>query len=267
MWAIVDPVPALRADVGGEDIRKGARAPVVVEAREAMRRTPSLQAQERLTPGLQAQERLTPGLQAQERLTGATMHKRRSTDEGLWAIVAAGAATVVAWVVFSRLPPMPVRMGSVSIDALVPTQYQVSVFPAFAAFVALLAIDVARAQARHTWAPRAALVAVTGVFALVRLSGAEGARVLGSGAEGVRVLGSGSAIPISGHALFLGAALAYALAPPVDRSAHVIVAVVIPGLLVTGWYKLVVWGDGAWFAASLVLGAAMGALLARRARA
>jgi hypothetical protein len=176
----------------------------------------------------------------------ATMQKRRRADEGLWAIAAAGAATAIAWVVFSRLPPMPVRIGSASIDALVPTQYQVSVFPAFAAFVALLAIDVARGRAQKTWWPRAALVAVTGALAIVRLGGA---------------------IPISGHALFLGAALAYALAPPVDRAAHVLVAAVIPGLLVTGWYMLVVWGDGGWFAASLALGAAIGALLARRGRA
>jgi hypothetical protein len=131
-------------------------------------------------------------------------------------------------------------------DATVPLDYQLSVFPAFGAFLGALVLDIARGDDRRTWLPRALLVASTGVLAVARLAGA---------------------LPLSGHALFLFALLGYELAPPADRDAHLSLGLVIPALLVVGWCKLVVWGDPLWFAASTAMGLAIGAALARLARA
>jgi hypothetical protein len=91
-----------------------------------------------------------------------------------------------------------------------------------------------------------ALVAATGLLSVARVAGT---------------------LPLSGHALFLFAVLGYELAPPTDRDAPLSLALVIPSLLVVGWCKLVVWGDPLWFSASAVLGTALGAVLARLARA
>jgi hypothetical protein len=162
-----------------------------------------------------------------------------------WILSFAGLAACVAWVVFARLPPMVVRVGFSASAATVPLGYQLSVFPAFGAFCAALALDVRRAEDRRTWLPRAALVAATGMLSIARVAGT---------------------LPLSGHALFLFAVLGYELAPPTDRDAPVSLALVIPALLVVGWCKLVVWGDPVWFGASAVLGAALGVVLARLAR-
>jgi hypothetical protein len=163
-----------------------------------------------------------------------------------WVLGAAAAATLVAWAVFGRMDPMPVMVGTILTEASVPLGYQLVVFPAFGAFVGALAFDVARARERRSWLPRALVVAATGALSVARLAGA---------------------LPLSGHALFLFAVLGYELAPPSDRDAPLSLALVFPALLVVGWCKLVVWGDPAWFAASAVLGLAVGALLARAARA
>jgi len=166
-------------------------------------------------------------------------------DRGVWALAGAALATAVAWAIFSRVPAMPVRVGPIVTDTMVPLGYQLSVFPAFGAFVGALTLDVARGSERGTWLPRAMLLALTGSLAAARLSGA---------------------LPLSGHALFLFGVLAYELAPPAGRDAHVSLALVIPALLVVGWCKLVVWGDPLWFGASTVLGVVIGAALARVAR-
>jgi hypothetical protein len=163
-----------------------------------------------------------------------------------WALGAAAAATLVAWAVFGRMEPMQVMIGTVLTEGSVPLGYQLAVFPAFGAFVGALAVDVARAEERRSWLPRALVVAATGALSVARLAGA---------------------LPLSGHALFLFAVLGYELAPPSDRDAPLSLALVLPALLVVGWCKLVVWGDPAWFAASAVLGLAVGVLLARAARA
>ena len=167
----------------------------------------------------------------------------RREGERFFVILFAAVATAVAWMAFARFP-VPVR-GGTALHELAPVQYQVSVVPAFAVFAALLAADVIRRRARPTWAPRAVLLAVTAALGLVRLHGD---------------------VALSGHAVFLCAALAYELVVPVDAEAPLVACAVIPALLVTGWYKLAVWGDGAWFAASVVLGAALGAALGRWAR-
>jgi hypothetical protein len=143
-------------------------------------------------------------------------------------------AGLLAWAVFSRLPPMVVRVGFAASGATVPLGYQLSVFPVFGAFCGALALDLVRGDDRRTWLPRAALVATTGLLSVARVAGT---------------------LPLSGHALFLFAVLGYEL------------ALVIPSLLVVGWCKLVVWGDPLWFGASAVLGTALGAVLARIARA
>jgi hypothetical protein len=143
---------------------------------------------------------------------------------------------------------MVVRAGVVAgaTGAVVPLGYQLSVFPAFGGCLGALAADTARGEDRRALVSRALLLAVTGLAAVTRLAGA---------------------LPLSGHALFLFAVLSYELAPPADRDAHVSLALVIPALLVVGWYKLVVWNDGTWFCASAALGLVLGAALARPARA
>ena len=162
-----------------------------------------------------------------------------------WVLAFAALSGLLAWTVFSRLPPMIVRVGFAASAATVPLGYQLSVFPAFGAFCGSLALDAVRRDDRRTWLPRAALVAATGLLSVARVAGA---------------------LPLSGHALFLFAVLGYELAPPTDRDAPVALALVIPALLVVGWCKLVVWRDPGWLGASAVLGAALGATLARAAR-
>ncbi len=158
----------------------------------------------------------------------------------------AAASTAIAWVVFTRLSPMHVLVGTQRTDATVPLGYQLSVFPAFGAFVGGLALDVGRGEARRSWGPRALLVGSLGLLAVARLAGA---------------------VPLSGHGLFLCGATAYALGPPPDRDATTTLALVAPALMVVAWCKLVVWGDPLWLGASAVLGALVGAGLARAARA
>jgi hypothetical protein len=111
--------------------------------------------------------------------------------------------------------------------------------------VGALALDVARGDERRTWGPRALLVASLGLLAVARLAGA---------------------LPLRGHALFLFGALAYEIAPPSDRDSTAVLTLVAPALLVVAWCKLVVWGDPLWLGASAVLGALVGAALARVAR-
>jgi hypothetical protein len=153
--------------------------------------------------------------------------------------------TAAAWAVFARLPAMPVRIGMSAVDAAVPLGYQVSVFPVLGAFVGALALDVARAEARRTWLPRLVLVGTLCALAAARVAGA---------------------LPLSGHALLVFGVLAYAITAPADRDAPVLAALAAPALLVVAWCKLVVWGDPGLFAASAVLGAAAGIVVARIAR-
>lgn len=171
---------------------------------------------------------------------------RTPVPRALWLVGAALLATGAAWAVFAHLPPMPVRVGRAAIDATVPLGYQMSVFPAFGAFVGALALDGTRDEARRTWLYRALLVGSIGLLSVARLAGL---------------------LPLSGHALFLFAMLGYEVAPPSDRDSTTSLALVVPALLVVAWCKLVVWGDPVWFSVSAALGAAIGAVLARAARA
>jgi hypothetical protein len=163
-----------------------------------------------------------------------------------WLLGGAAFAVLAAWAVLVHVPPMAVRVGRTATEAIAPLGYQLSVFPVFGAFLGALAVDLLRGDDRRTHLPRIALVLLTGIAATARVAGA---------------------LPISGHALFLFAVLGYEIAPPTDRDAPVSLALVIPALLVVGWCKLVVWGDGTWFGASAAIGVALGAVLARLARA
>jgi hypothetical protein len=160
-------------------------------------------------------------------------------------LASAAATTLAAWAVFSRLEPMHVQIGLSRVDTTVPLGYQLSVFPAFGAFVGALVLDVTRREERRTWWARALLVGLLGVLAVARVAGA---------------------LPLSGHALFLFGALAYEVAPPSDRDSVTVLTLVTPALLVVAWCKLVVWGDPLWLGASALLGALVGAALARIAR-
>jgi hypothetical protein len=163
-----------------------------------------------------------------------------------FVLSSAAVATAAAWALFATLSPMHVQIGLSRVDATVPLGYQLCVFPAFGAFVGALALDVVRGDERRSWWPRALLVAVLGLLAVARVAGA---------------------LPLSGHALFLFGALAYEIAPPSDRDSTAVLTLVAPALLVVAWCKLVVWGDPLWLGASAVLGALVGGVLARAARA
>lgn len=133
----------------------------------------------------------------------------------------------------------------------VPTHYQASAFPAFFTFTTALGLDLLKGRARGSIAPRAALVGLTGLLSTLRLGGA---------------------LPLSGHALFLSAALTYSLAAPSPPDATpggggLTATLATAGLAVTAYYKLAVWGDPTWLAASTIVGAAIGGACAKAARA
>src|SRR5271155_5206887 len=61
-----------------------------------------------------------------------------------WGLTFSVLPGLLAWPVFSRLPPMVVRVGFAASGATVPLGYQLSVFPAFGAFCGALALDLTR---------------------------------------------------------------------------------------------------------------------------
>jgi len=87
---------------------------------------------------------------------------RTPVPRAAWLVGFAVAATAAAWAIFAHLPPLPVRVGTAALGASVPLGYQLSVFPAFGAFVGALALDCVRGEARRTWLFRAALVGSIG---------------------------------------------------------------------------------------------------------
>lgn len=148
---------------------------------------------------------------------------------------------------------MPVLAGLRATGALVPAHYQASVFPAFCWFSAALGLDLLRGSKRSSIVPRAALLGSTGLLAVARLGGA---------------------LPLSGHAVFLAAVIGFELASPRSRDGAPTgpaAWLAAPGLAITAWYKLAVWDDGPWLAASALVGGAVGvacgAWAARAARA
>ena len=178
-------------------------------------------------------------------MAGQVIDMRAPVPRATQLVACAAAATAMAWVAASGLP-LHVLVGTSALPETVPLGYTLSAFPAFGGFVGALALDAARRERPGTLWPRALLVAVVGGLSVVRLAGA---------------------LPLSGHALLLFALLGYELSPPQDRDSAVVSSLVAPALLVVCWCKLVVWGDGAWFALSAAVGAGIGVVLARAARA
>ena len=141
---------------------------------------------------------------------------------------------------------MRVLVGTEVLEQTVPLAYQVAVFPAFGALTALILVRFRG----HGRADRVGLA----TLALLAAS---------CGVAGLRLAGW---LPLSGHALFLSAAALYAATLPEVRPLRLPLALSIAGLAVTAWYKLVVWGDAAWFAVSCAVGCLLGWVLARVAR-
>jgi hypothetical protein len=155
----------------------------------------------------------------------------------LSAIGGASIATFAGTAWFWAHPPMHVLVGSETIDALVPVHYQASAFPAFGAMVAavLLALWERRAERRDR--VRAALLLSCSIVAAARLL---------------------VTIPLSGHVVFLTAALVFERWLHVSKRVPFAWLLACAGIVVTAWYKLAVWDDYAWFAMSGVVGVAMG---------
>lgn len=149
------------------------------------------------------------------------------------AAALAGAAT--AWLAFRWLPPSHVLVGTTAVDAWVPPHYQATAFAPFCGFAAVLALDFARSRATSGWPSRVALVLATSLVAVVRLAGLA---------------------PLSGHAVLAAAVVVHEARSP-HRSAAV-AAAAVASAAITGWYKLFVWGDVAWFALSCAVGVAIG---------
>lgn len=152
-----------------------------------------------------------------------------------WAATIAGAAVlgVGSWLWFASRPGMPVLVGTRQLAELVPAHYQACVFPAFGALIGLIGLDLVQ-RSGGSWRGRAMVVAVTSALSVLRLLGW---------------------LPMSGHALFLSAAMVHERATP-DRDRVWLFA--IPGLGVTAWYKLAVWDDPLWFVVSCAAGALVG---------
>jgi hypothetical protein len=142
--------------------------------------------------------------------------------------------------------PSHVLVGTQRLELWVPPIYQACVFPAFLTFVAVLGLELRARRATAEVAPKIALVGTTALLALVRLEGR---------------------LPLSGHALFLSAALSYELAT--GRRSQETWPWTTIGIVITGYFKLFVWHDALWFAWSCAVGTLLGggcALAARNAR-
>jgi hypothetical protein len=166
-----------------------------------------------------------------------SQRERRRGIDGWIAGAGALALGIAAAIWFGSRPGNPVMIGMDRIDHLVPAHYQVCVFPAFGAMVALLAADILRDEHRASRTARGVLLASTSALACVRLAGA---------------------LPLSGHVLFLAALLVHELASR-GRSGHVLLwLLALPAFGLTAWYKLFVWQDYTWFVASFGVGAGIG---------
>ncbi len=155
----------------------------------------------------------------------------------LGVLIAAAVATGGAAAWFGSRPAMLVLAGLRATGERVPLHYQLAAFPAFGALAGAIAVDAA--SGKRARLARAALVAITGAAAIARLQGK---------------------LPLSGHALFLAAMLAFE-----QRSAERVPygrGLAAAGLVVTAYYK-VAWNDALWGALSAAAGALIGAVLAR----
>jgi len=148
----------------------------------------------------------------------------------------AAAATAGGWVWFASRFPSRVMVGTQAIGAWVPPHYQASVLPVFGAYVGALGIDLVSGN-RTAWVGRAGLVGIVSTIAGLRLSGWIG---------------------LSGHAVCCAALAAESMVRWKRTESGLVVALAVIGLVVTGWYKLGVWGDRGWFFASVAVGVGLG---------
>ena len=162
-------------------------------------------------------------------------------------ILAAALGGAGSWILFSRYLHLRIQMGLTTLDTFCPAEYQVTVFPAFFAFTTALALDAVahlrRNESLRPLAPRALLILATGLLSCIRLLGF---------------------LPLSGHALFLSAALVYTLRVRRDL---LVVPLAAIGLAVVTWYKLAVFADAGWLLASLAAGSLIGFMACSRAGA
>lgn len=154
----------------------------------------------------------------------------------LLVLGASALGTLAAWVFFASRPPMLAQVGMQVIDAPVPAHYQAAAFPTFSAWLVLLGMEAIGSGGFRRALPRAVTLGVTGLLAAVRLTGA---------------------LPFSGHALFLAAAVVFD-AIRAGRLRPLLLTLSMVGLGVTAYYKLAVWNDALWFLGSLGLGAGVG---------
>lgn len=124
--------------------------------------------------------------------------------------------------------PDRLLLGTTPQETLVPWWYQATAFPTFGWLLSEVVIEP-----RHR-VRRSLLVVVVSVIALVRLAGL---------------------IPLSGHATFLVAALAFSW-----RRSWPVVITALLGLAVTTVYKCL-WGDVLFFSLSVLTGALIGVSL------
>jgi hypothetical protein len=132
-------------------------------------------------------------------------------------------------------------VGMTAIADVVPAHYQASAFPAFAAFAAAAVADHAHLPER-AWR-RVVLLVIAGSIAVVRLRGD---------------------LPLSGHALFLCASAAFDVRAADDEARAARLGLAFAGLATTAAYKLFVWRDFGWLAASAVVGLTLGIVLGSR---
>ena len=147
------------------------------------------------------------------------------------AVAALGTSLVSWWFV---LHPLPLLVGTTWHTELVPWWYQACAFPPFFLLVTGLGLD------REYVLPRIALLGGASAVAVIRLLGF---------------------IPLSGHATFLTACLAFASTRQVPQRALLLISA-LAGLGVTIFYKLR-WGDGVNLAGSVGLGLALAYLCGR----
>jgi hypothetical protein len=157
-------------------------------------------------------------------------------SERWFGLAGAATAALLAGGWFGSRPPMPVRVGCREIGEGVPVGYQVAVFPAFGALAAQGLLDAMAGRGGG----RLALLAVTSAAAAARLTGLS---------------------PVSGHALFLAAALGHELGH--DDPAPYVVPLAAGALAITVAHKLR-WGDVVGCVTASVAGAIVGAATLRR---
>lgn len=150
--------------------------------------------------------------------------------EPLAALLGTAAASAWFWA-----HPMALVVGLTPQPQLVPWWYQAAAFPPFCALLVRALRDPPRRRATLT------LVLASAALAAVRLA---------------------RWIPLSGHGLFLAAAVVFTWPSARQPPARFVLGTALAGLVLTGLVKWT-WGDLGFFLASVVAGAAVGGFARR----